>query len=392
VSHCPRSLYFLSDHLPLPRIGSPVVLWRHLSRFEAEGWRIRAIVPRHKFAGATFPTNWDVQPLPARRWWWPPVLGRSARLQAWRTALLARQLRSWISPDEKGALLTVLWNQTTPDLARALAKRTGLPLHVIVHDDQALWESADAHSHVRAAQAHILAAAHSVWPVSQELGDALPGVGFDRSHPLIPIPGSSPLPQTVWREEFRKPVVIHAGSLHAFQAHNFARIADTLAPLGGRLVVISPERSRAHVAELLANRNNVEWRPEFATPEEMLHFAAQHASAALVSYAFESSAQPWAKTSFASRWAELTRTGLPVIILAPSETATGRFAAELGWKAHLSSMDANAMHDLMNTLATQSGWALLAGDSRQATATVFSADHIHAAFAKAVEESARTPR
>src|SRR5947209_7574308 len=67
-----RSIVFVSDQSPNTKLASAVIVYRHLCRLEADGWRINLVLHEgdmHRYEGRP---NWHIKVLPMRRQWYPP--------------------------------------------------------------------------------------------------------------------------------------------------------------------------------------------------------------------------------------------------------------------------------------------------------------------------------
>lgn len=366
---------------PADRPGTPVILHRHLTRFAAAGWTVGYAAREHGLADWTdAPPDWTAFPIPLRRPWWPPHregLPGSGALRQWLVGGdLARRVQAW-RPD---IVLTVL-APSDVHVAAAVARRSNCPLAVILHDQVELWEQfrdrPDVQVRVRRELEAVLGHADAVYPVTDDLAAVYgPSVSAKARH-LIPIPPSHDASPAEWRNDYTRPHLVITGSLHPFQRPTLEALAGALAPLGGRLTAIT-HSPHEPFAELVAAHPNLTLRPAFPTSAEARAFCSEHASAILVSYAFDE--QPWAATSFPSRLVEGVQLGLPVWLVAPPHAAASTWARSAGWTSHTETLDPGALSAEIAALATPDGWARRADESRRAAEGVFDPETIHAGF------------
>ncbi len=376
-------LLFVDRFVPADEPGTPVVVWRHLNRLEADGWRVRvaAFGPERP---AVSPPSWQTVPYPPRRWWWPPHRALLPGSLGVRAALQARVIVAALGGDVPDVVLTTLSPEFSA-VAAAVARRLRRPLAVLVHDQPELWESVvgnpSGQRRVARQVRAVLRHAARVYPVTQALGEAYGPAVAANAHRLLPIPaGGAPTPAE-WSPRFARPHVVHAGSLHPFQRPNLEAVARALAPVGGRLTVIS-HHDTAPFEDVARAFGHVSIRPAFPSSEEVLAYCAAEASALLVSYSFDE--QPWAATSFPSKMVEFAHLGLPQLVLAPPHAAVSVWAREHGWTSHAEALDADALLAEVAALASPEGWARRAGDARRAAAGPFDPDAIHAGFAESL--------
>lgn len=380
ASGAPYLLY--ADMVPPGDVpGTPVVTWRHVLRFEAEGWRVRVAAAEATSQREPVLPSWDFIPYPPRRRWWPPHRDEVAGSMAVRAWLQGREVVARLNGDVPDVVLTVLSPEHAP-IAAAVARRLKRPLAVIVHDQPELWEEVvrrpDYQPVVQANVERVLRQAARVYPVTRMLGEAYGPEVAAKAVPLLPIPAGGERPEAVWQDRFVRPHVVHAGSLHPFQRPNFLALARALQGVGGRLTVIS-HHDTSPFDDLASAFDHVTLRPAFPTSGEVLDFCAAEASAMLVSYSFTE--QPWAATSFPSKMVEFAHLGLPQLLLSPPHAAVSIWAREQSWTSHVESLDAGALAAEVAALATPEGWVQRAADAHRAARGPFNPATIHAGLA-----------
>lgn len=376
-------LLLVYGRAPTDWTGTPVVLHRHLNRFEAEGWRVSVATYHHEFENAQgLPTAWARCALPMRRWWWLPYRRWIPGIETLRRHLFADDLARQVRANPPDLVLTVL-EPYEAQIASDVARRLRCPLAVIVHDQPELFEDIIAdparRAAVRQAAERVLREATRVYPVTPALGAAYGEAVAAKSQTLLPIPAGGHGSAAQWRDGYACPHVVHVGSLHGFQAPNMWAVAEALHAVGGRLTLASHHGFEPF--EPIARAfPNVVLRPAFPTSGDMLAYCAAEASAILVSYSFD--VQAWGATSFPSRLVELTHLGLPLVLLAPPRTAASAWAREVGWTALVGSLDVPTLTEEMAALASRDGWEARAAESRRAAHGLFDPQQIHEGFAR----------
>ncbi len=326
----PSLLYI--GQTPAEGTGSPVIVLRHLRRLAASGWKITVIAEHGQDTSACTREGFAVHHLPHRRPWWPPFRHDKPTTRAIRTWLLAREALKLCGPAQRpDALFGYLAAHADffPEIAARLAKQTGIPLTLLIHDDAAAFgktpqETAMLHRR----HAWILRQAHRNWFVSPELA-ALYDVPENKRHVLLPIPEGPSLSEPITHHP--SPItsacgarVFYAGHIWPLQYPLFARLARTLAAANCRLTLIcreSPELRTFLAAE------PADHLPLFPTNRAALAHLTQNASGLLVAYAEKSSDMPWVKTSFPSKFIEYAQLGLPIAVVAPADSSINLWAA-----------------------------------------------------------------
>lgn len=308
---------------PAAGTGSPVVVLRHLQRFAADGWRIVVLGDYGGDYRACTAAGWTVRPLCHRRWWWPPYRKQSASLRWLRLRLLAHEATSdQPAPDVILSYLAAHSDFTT-QLATHVAQVTGAPLHVLVHDDATAFPAARGReTELRELHENILRTADTCWFVSPELADCYPSTA-PRRRILYPIPEGWDRPAQ-WRDDFaRRPKIYYAGHVWPEQLPLLGRIGRAAHAAEASLVVMARE---SIALRALCDTEPIHWQKPFPTNREALAHLTTDASAVIVSYADNVAAMPWCATSFPSKLVEYCHLGLPVAIVAPSDSSVGRWA------------------------------------------------------------------
>ncbi|MCW2284299.1 hypothetical protein M2323_002152 [Rhodoblastus acidophilus] len=367
-----RHLLVISFIAPGQGTGSGIVLLRHLQNLDAAGWRITICAPERELASAVdVSPGWRTIAIPPRVWWWPPFRDYVHASNICRAALIARKVAGALGRDLPTHILTVLWGVESYSAAM-LARRIGRPLIAIVHDQQEFWAASPARRayYVRRNQA-VLSRADIVFGVSEEILNAY-GVCRKKGEILLPAPGEtiffSP-DHLVPPPELK---VFHAGSLHPWQADNFLALASSLSARGGKLVLVTDAGNQVY--RIVSERfPETERMPPPRENDLVVQAIAERASACLVSYALDRDVQPWGASSFPSKLIDFSRAGVPVLILAPEDSAIGHWCRKTGFDLFVSDLNADCLDPMVEALRDASRWRIAASRIRMLAATDFSA-------------------
>jgi len=376
-----KHLLLVSFLPPMQGTGTSIILERHLLQLDRKGWKVSVVVPEHRVQSANKLSNsWQVIPLLARRWWWPPFRPQIPGSLEMRLHLWQLECERVLGREKPSAILTVLWD-IYPLLAMRLSKSWKVPLSVIIHDQPELWTKSEAeHRLIRQRSATILNQAARVWPVSRELGDVYKLKETQKISVLSPIPEENSWSFSEWKSYFKShPVVAHAGSLHQFQLPNLQSLASALQKVNGTLLLITPGNNPV-LSKLLEVYPNVKYHEPFAHNRDVIKFLSDNASCILVSYSFGVSEQPWAATSFPSKLVEFSHLGLPVLILAPSSTAISNWAKEHQWLSYISQLNEAEFLKVLNKLTVKETWLEMAQQTQKVALNEFNPNLIQSQF------------
>jgi len=331
-----RTLVYFG-HVPAEGAGSAIIVYRHLRRFAEAGWDVRVVADWGQPHDWCRKHNWPVTELSHRKAFWPPFNPDRPLSRAFRAWLWAGEARAWLGSTKPDAVFTYLsaFSDTLSLAAVGFARRYNLPLATIIHDD--------ARDFVKSPKEGARAHARRQWIVenSTKAWFASPGLAACFTLPekiigvLPPIPeGAGPAPisqpanSAIENRESKienpsPPLLIYAGNYWPPQIPVLAELSKTIRDAGGTLLAVLKENPE-HVAFLRAN--HVDWRAPFPKNTEALDYYRDHASAMVVSYARTSDDMPWTRTSFPSKLIEYCHLGLPLVIIAPEDTAIVQWA------------------------------------------------------------------
>lgn len=307
--------------------GSAIIVLRHLRRFSDDGWDVRIVADWGQDHSLCHAAGWPVTQLPHRRWWWLPFnhdQAVSRKLRAW---LWAGETARWLGDTKVDGVLTYLsaFSDTLSIAAVGFAERYNLPLATLVHDDSRCFtpNAQEAELGYRRRQ-WILARSTVAWFASQQLA-ACYDLPSEKTGLLPPIPEGAAAAAEAHgvSAPLESPLLIYAGNYWPPQLPTLAAIAGAARTAGGRLLAVLKEDA-GHVAFLQAS--HVEWRRPFPRNTEALDYYRENASALVVSYAASSADMPWTRTSFPSKLIEYCHLAIPILIIAPEDTAVMHWA------------------------------------------------------------------
>ena len=328
MSPPPRTLVYFG-HLPAEGAGSAIIVYRHLKRFTDAGWNVRIVADwgQERFLPTCLDHGWPVMTLSHRKKWWPPFNANRSLSRALRTWLWAGEVRAWLGTNHPDAVFTYLsaFSDTLSLAAAGFARRYRLPFATIVHDD--------ARDFLKDSAEGALAHERRQWIVenSSKAWFASPGLAacFRLDQKIVgmlpPIPEGATAISATSESSQESPLLIYAGNYWFPQLPVLATLARATRESGARFLAVLKENTD-DVAYLRSH--NVDWRAPFAKNTEALDYYRSHAAAMVVSYANSSDDMPWTRTSFPSKLIEYCHLGLPLVIVAPEDTAIVRWARE----------------------------------------------------------------
>lgn len=361
--------------------GTPVIVLRHLRRFAAEGWQVTVVAEYSGDYELCRAAGWTLRRLSHRRWWWPPFRPHTPWLRWLRFRLLAREaVGRGPAPD---FILSYLAAHApfSAELATHAAQLTGAPLHTLVHDDAAAFPDGRGRElELRHEHEAILRAADVCWFASPELARCFPAVSAS-ARVLYPIPEGWPQPAE-WNEvRTRVPRIHYAGYVWPQQLPLLARIAQSARRAGGELILLTRQTPEL---QAFCAEHGIAALPPFPTNREALAHLVAHSAGVVVSYAENTASMPWSATSFPSKLIEYCHLGLPIAIVAPSDTAVAGWARRTRFPDRFDPADQAGVHDWIEGLRDARRWQDRAAVSLRLARNEFNPERIQAELTAAV--------
>jgi glycosyltransferase involved in cell wall biosynthesis len=355
--------------------GSPINMLRHLQRWARDGARISVVAEWGQSGECCAAEGWALYHLPHRRAWWPPFKNSDEGVRrAIRMRLWARECARMLGrPD---AILTYLsyHSELLSEVAAHYARASGVPLSIIIYDDVAAFHKGPPEEIAGLVQRYrwIMQQARQLWFVSRELAEAY-GFAGGEHNVLMPMPEGG-TPRVSWREEFAtRPVIVYAGFLYEQQYPLLGRLARTIDRAGGQLLLLT--RESPPLRDLCA-REPITLQPLLPTNRDALAFVGQRAAGFLAAYCERVEDMPWIRSSYPSKVVEFAHLGLPILFVAPPESAIHRWNAERGVPCNLLPTDEAGVADFVHALKQRESWERLAQSTRRLAETDFSPDYI----------------
>ena len=373
-----QHILFASNSPPKQGAGSPIIIDRHLRRLSSKNYKVSILATEQSIVTENFPDSWQTIAMPMRRWWWPPYRPEIPGLLDLRFRCWQLECERVLMNERPSAILTVLKGVYSL-FAAHLSKSWQIPLTVIVHDQEELWASSETESSwIRQHSIAVLNQAARVWPVSQELGDAYKVKGPSKISVFLPIPEGKHQSFVEWKDSFKNPVIAYAGSLYVGQSDLFSSIASALKKINGTLLLIIP-KDKFDLLNL-PDYSNVKYQEPFDKNVDVINFLSENASCILVPYPLDLTKHPWAATCFPSKLVEFSHLGLPLLTVAPPNTAFSNWAKRHNWLSHLSDTNEAELLKFLNQLTKKETWMKMAQESRDVAADEFNPNVIQAQF------------
>jgi hypothetical protein len=382
---------FVSDIAPINAGASAVVLRRHLTSIEQDGFDICVVVPDRSDLRNLLPASWTVIPIPARKFYFPPYRPVTP-LQTVRWLLLDAIVRKNLGGRTPVCVVSLLTGEYLAVYAGWLSKKFDVSLLYFYHDRGErlhFWKNQLGAERLRRSNLKLLRhnLVKRVWTVSEEL--IYPGADVrDKFRLVFPFPEYISVEKKSQAKEIAGPLCIaHIGTIYTETLDSFRSILDSLREFGGRLIIYS---QYSESAQILHNEfpDVVDFRGFVDKSALLYDQILEECHAFLVVYPDNVEDMPWCLDCFPSKFVQLVQTGLPGLVVAPSETSVAKWCEINSWSLFRTSSERMSIKSAFLSLQEQHLWRLAAKESRSAAQRDFNPTLIESSVLEDVRASA----
>ena len=327
-----RKLLFVHDQLPSEGISGQIIFLRHFLRLRDT--EVHILIPQNAYRAdivKDYPKNFIVHVFPLRKFWWPPSRESNSFLLLIRIFLLSlhfKQIIRNISPD---AVITVLYHYFSISLANAFPIQ-GVTLTTFLHDSwmEKTNDSIEKQNRIKFGN-RLLTKSNHILSVTKELA-CLYSESIDDSklHVHFPIPHGIENSKLIWRDSYSNSIhIVYAGTIESHHLIIFEKIAKAFNGTSNQFTIVSNGIEGCQF--LLKYNPALILKAPFEKNQEVLEYMNDNASVILVNYGLNVTQNPYAASSFPSKFVEYCSLNIPIICIAPSSSPFYRFLKKNNW-------------------------------------------------------------
>jgi hypothetical protein len=364
------AIIYISEIHPVETHASSAVIHRHLLSLEKAGFAIIVIGLSAAAAKDPIPARWRQILIPTRRFYYPPYRPYAVLRQI-RWHLLDQLILPALAGTPIHSVIGLLQGEYLCGYAAWLSKQLKRPLFYFYHDrGERLYHSRHPASAARLTQQNLALLAspwlRRVWTVTPELSYKSAGLDekFRTVYPLPVFLGISAASN--WRAEFTLPVIAYAGTIYNEVVAPLLQLASALEAVGGRLLLYT--HMAANAGKIQAQFPHVvAYEGDINDPVRVGALLQEKASAFVVIYPDDVAQMPWSLDCFPSKFTQFVQTGLPAIVIAPTETAVGRWCQRSQWSLYSPNSTVDELRRILTHISQRESWQKAATESHAAS-------------------------
>ena len=338
------NILFISELLPLNTYASEVVFYRHFKKLVDEGHNIHILTDQNSYNSR----KQDIDPLftihliPNRKWYYPPYKSYGIYQRLRFFDYFENYLKDIIKTHKIENLLGFIYGNFLAAFCAYAQRRSKLPLYSFFHDDPEELNGRERKWLIHKNTKAILSASSIVFVAS--LNFTSKWKQFEKKFTLLyPIPEEGNA-KPVIKNKYSLNTIAYAGSVYNEIIPYLEKTALILNISDIKLEILGNNEKARYLASTF---KNVRYNKLFETPKESNEFLIENAVACIIPYPINIEEMPWINTCFPSKFIQYTILGIPTIIIAPEESAIGRWCIEYRWPLYLNNYEAHALTKLI---------------------------------------------
>ncbi len=362
--------------------GGSIVMYRHLKRFQNEGYEVVFVnTIQHEQQYRTEFREIKIH----KKKWYPPLRQATPWLTTLRSLFYFNKLKQEISIESQDIVLSMFGDYTNL-LSLKIATYYRIPLFMVYHDDSIFNEYGKLNLMHRSHISKLINKTNHFFAVCEPMKKLLEKNGIGSCSVLYPIPQGYSGPTKSW-DGVEKTNLNYYNSgllfedLHLEILHIFASAAahnHSTVNLIGRLPSAFEKK--------LLGKSSLQIHDRFDKTEDLFKHLLKKADVLLVFYSFKLDKEHRMFHSFPSKFAEYCHLGIPILIVAPPESAIGQWAIEHHWKSYVNSDNENDLNEMMKRFKNEGFWNSCKDQSLAAAKSFFDPEKIHAQLSSRIFE------
>jgi len=340
-----KRIFFISSSLyPVNNAaGGSIVLYRHLKRFEQEGYQVTFINCSPVNKGNTSFRQINLE----KKFWHPPLRKATPFLTSMRTRLQARSLTKALH-FTKGDILIGLLEDYVSYLVHFLAKQANIPFYLFFHDDNIFNRYFKENILTRKQITRIIENCRHFFVVSEQMKEIISLHGGKNVSVVYPIPDGTFIAhgRRIKSEKFN--FAISGMLLPYFFEKTVEKINDAVEETDTNIIMIGSFNQ--DYKDSLQNSSKISFYKKFEELYDLFNFMVEETDVIIVFYSSDTNEEIRSRYSFPSRFVEFCHLGIPVLIIAPQSSAIGKWAVKNAWLSYVDNETKTDLVSIINKL------------------------------------------
>ncbi|MFD2288827.1 hypothetical protein GJU39_05930 [Pedobacter petrophilus] len=340
---------FISENLPIDTYASEVVFYRHFKKLVENGHSVHILTDQNSYTNRKKDlwSKFKVHILPNRKWYYLPFKPFGILKYIRFSHYYYTYTKNLIVEQKINKLIGYISGNFLMAFAAFVQKKTSLPLISFFHDDTNELNFDDDKKSINHNTIEILNASAKVFIASE----AFKTNWSKYSHKfclLYPIPTDNITSKSIY-PKLTNLEIGYSGSVYNEILPSLEKFSGYLAEMNANLTIIGNNEA---VYQLSTQYKQVTCLPMFDTAKEANNYLIVNCNICLIAYPENMIDMPWIKTCFPSKFIQYCMLGLPTLIIAPIDSALGKWCTQNSWILYSEKYDIKLINQLLHQALT----------------------------------------
>ncbi|WP_029286648.1 glycosyltransferase [Pedobacter sp. R20-19] len=342
---------FISEHLPIDTYASEVVFYRHFKLLVENGHNVHILTDQNSFTNRKkdLLDQFHLHILPNRIWYYLPFKPYGILKKIRFYGYYNSYTRKIIAEQKIDKLIGFIHGNFLTTFSAYVQKKSRLPLISFFHDDTNELNFGTGAKSINNNTIEVLNASSKVLIASEVFKDNWQK--FSHKFLLLyPIPAHNKKAR-IQTLNLTNHKIGYSGTVYNEILPALDKFSNYLARLNSDLTIIGNNEKTFQ----LANKyNDLTCLPLFNTAEEANEYLISNCNICLIAYPEQTIEMPWIKTCFPSKFIQYCMLDMPTIIIAPHDSAIGKWCIVNKWILYSNVYDFEIIKNLLDQVSTNS--------------------------------------
>ncbi|WP_406827379.1 hypothetical protein [Pedobacter sp. KACC 23697] len=319
------------------------MLYRHLKRFEQEGYEVTFINCSPVDHGNSNFRQINLK----KKFWHPPLRKVTPLLTRVRTRFQAKSLIQTFN-FTKGDILIGLLEDYVSYLICFLAKQADIPFYLFFHDDNIFNRYFKENILTRKQINSIIENCRHFFVVSEPMKEVISLHGGKNVSVIYPIPDGAFVAHGKRIKPEKFTFAISGMLLPYFFEKTVEKINDAVEETDTNLTLIGSFNQE--YKDSLQHKIKISIYPRFEKLYDLFKFLVEETDVIIVFYSSDTNEEIRSRYSFPSRFVEFCHLGKPILIIAPESAAISKWAIKNSWLSYVNNETKTDLVGVINKL------------------------------------------
>lgn len=334
---------FISEHLPIDTYASEVVFYRHFKLLVENGHNVHILTDQNSFNNRKkdLLNQFHIHILPNRLWYYLPFKPYGILKKIRFYGYYNSYTRKIIAEQEIDKIIGYVNGNFLMAFAAFVQSKSRLPLISFFHDDTNELNFGDDKKSLYDNTCEILKRSTKILIASEAFKTNWSEFS-SKFFLLYPIANDHYVQLQSVKQIYRR--IGYSGSVYNEILPSLKKFSSYLVEIKANLTIIG---NNQEAFKLLNQYKEVTCLPLFATSQEANHYLISNCNVCLIAYPENIKEMPWINTCFPSKFIQYCILGIPTLIIAPANSALGKWCRQNNWLLYSETYDMQLIDSLL---------------------------------------------